>query len=634
MKKLYPRGQHAVKGGGARARAGSVSIQFLARVASDPDLHDNDIRYLLGLLGRMTMEGHGRGTDEDLEKATTVAVKSQPACLSRLARGGYLLPSRRKNSGQRDTTLAAQFLPALRRHGRFRQEEQAEWAGGSRADSATQRNSPPSEEENPNKKTPNSEESLTYAHEAHEAREARREETQGGSESLDCDSSSSVRRSEFLDDVPRAGEHSLADLAERYGVGHFCLDVIQAADCFGDLAGAAHYNMVYTTMALCGQEVWAKAVESVLTRWRAGEIRSPRPYIGTTVQGILAERDKVLTERERLAMLGLFRKCEVDPLQAWADEEFDALILVDPFADSPTQTQSSGARAPEDESRAPEDEAHDSSRQAPEEKIPDQSDFVEVAEKPVEAAPARPRPMGLRKPAVKVVADEEAVVKAQERLGSWAKLDFLRSLYTGACKGRAEVFELIVSVAERDGVSSNAFLLKVANIHVADDAQLLLALAEGKTAAECTEKLIEFEDRLLALKSAKNRPITSGGAFRADQGASLKDVLGAVMPVVQGRAEARASVSLPTTDAARVQLQEDMTAMRGAFSALSFSDQESCRAAGRELANGQAGERKTNQPLWDQWFALGVYHEFLRRRDAAAREENICVAREPITQAA
>ena len=563
----------------------------------------------------MTMEGHGRGTDEDLEKATTVAVKSQPACLSRLARGGYLLPSRRKNSGQRDTTLAAQFLPALRRHGRFRQEEQAEWAGGSRADSATQRNSPPSQEENPNKKTPNSEESLTYAH---EAREARREETQGGSESLDCDSSSSVRRSEFLDDVLRAGEHSLADLAERYGVGHFALDVIQAAACFDDVPGCCHYNMVYTTMASSDQDVWAKAVSSVLTRWRAGEIASPRPYMATTVQGILAERSKVLTEREQLAAMGLFRTATVAAPAPPDDTEFDALILLDPFA---ADIEGDGAGAGAD----------DAAWEQPEELTPDQPAPAPAAAPAPAPSVVRPRPFAAKKPVPAPAQGDPAVLAdAARRLGLDTEANNLGSLYSGVCKGRLEVFLLAVRMAELSEASSpTSFVAKVAAENVGKDAQWLRDRTDGLTAADCTAELKKFEAELEAEKQRLNTPMTRMGGFRNDAPAGIGAVID-TLPFDTGTPQ-DGGLALPTTPRGWADLQAKMTAMRGKYDALSSEDQKECNDAGTALACSKV---QRNHMTWDDWRKLGTYHAVCALVDARTRAANVQASREMVAEKA
>lgn len=577
----------------------SVAVKFLGHVSSDPYLNDQDVRVVVGVLSQMTADGRWRGTDEALADDTDQAPTSLHASLTRLSDRGYLAPLVRKSYGERDLTLNLRYLQAgvLRPSGASARvvvvPPVGETLGGAKSkeiptcsrQQKTRRNSAP-QQNYENKKTPDSEETLTWEHVT--LRKSAGKETLWASESF-CSHSSSPTH-----------EHSLGDLAEQYGVAHFHRDVIKAADAFEDLAGSAHYNMVYTTIALSDQGVWAEAVLAVLSRWRTGEIASPRPYVATTVQGILAERNEVISDRERLGKLGLSRKVTAPP-QARTDEEVAALILLDPFADAaawgqPEKLMSAATQA------AP----------APAEEV------APVLAPSVE----RLRPNAAKKTVVKLVADEGAVLKAQQRLGSWAKLDFLCSIYTGACKGRPEVFELIVSVAERDEATSNAFLLQVADLHAAADAQLLLAIAAGKTTAECTQKLVEFEDRLEAEKADSNIPMTRMGGFRSDIPAGIGAVLGS-LPLAQGDA-----LALPNTPRAWSALQAAMTGIRWQYTVLTDADRKVCDDAGRALASARV---QRDDAKWEDWRKLGTYHAACALIDAQTRAENVQASRAPVT---
>ena len=623
-----------------------VASGFLARLASDPDVHDNDIRALLGVIDHMTKDGRWRGSDEDLEKDTTVAVKSQPACLARLVEAGYLCPLTRKKFGQRDLTLAANHLPALRRRGRSGREEIKD-------DSATQRNSqqalPVSEEGSRNEETPEQKESLTRTR-----KPRKRQEIQGGSESLDPDSSPSNKDKPAGEPrKPNAGEqkttnaerHSLSDLAARYGVEHFPQDVLEAAVAFDDLQGAPHYNMVYTTMADSDQDLWGEVVLEVLTRWRAGEIDSPRPYLATTLQGTLDQRAVVLSERQRLAKKGLFRTPTVVSALPPSRAEFDALILVDPFADDAADDAADGEDGgweqpeeltPDQPEDAPADgPAEDAAEPSP---APTQIKSPKGNPEPVPApaaapAPApsvvRPRPFAAKKPVPAPAQGDPAVLAdAARRLGLDTEANNLGSLYSGVCKGRLEVFLLAVRMAElAQAKHPNSFVAKVAAENVGKDAQWLRDRTDGLTAADCTEELKKFEARLEEFKAEDNRPMTKMGGFRSDTPAGIGAVID-TLPFDKGTPQ-DGGLALPTTPRGWADLQAQMTAMRGKYNALSAEEQKECDDAGTALACAKVQRDHT---AWADWRKLGTFHAVCALVDAKARAANVEAARETVSE--
>lgn len=591
----------------------AVTTKFLRHLSTDPYLTDYDVRLMSAMLPRMTAQGRWRGTDDELSPTSPASVY---VSLQRLSERGYLEPLGRKEFGERDLVIGARYTSALRSSATspkpFQREEtqgqeiQAEGeeiqsespavqfrsSTNSKATSRRRSSSSPKTKDQ-NKETPN-EESLTRGR-----GRARKDEEPIGSESLCSDSSSSDKQ-----------KHSLKCLAEQYGVGHFPLDVIQAADAFDDLAGSAHYNMVYSIIASSDQDVWAEGVENVLTRWRAGDIQSPRPYIATAVRSILEQREDVMTRREHLAKKSLWRKSTVDPAAPPTDDEFEARVAADPFSDDVAGDEIVGSRVSEEGWQAPEEQSADQPAQAVE---PDQ---------PTMTRPERPK--GLRKrEGVKVhptaAPDPIVIANAAQRLGLDVSGNDLASLYMGVCKGRLEVFLLAVRMAElAKAKSPMSFIAMVAQENVGKDAQWLRDRTDGLTAAECAAKLKEFEAWLELEKTRLNQPMTRIGGFRSDTPSGIGTVLD-TLPLYKGMAKDD-GLRLPTTPKGWAALQEAMTAMRGKYEALSDTNRKACDDSGRALASEKVAR---DDIRWEDWRKLGVYHASCALIDAQARTENV-----------
>ena len=601
-------------------KAPIITAKFAAFLTSDCCLTPQAKVVMMALASDMTPEGIWRGSDKRLADRASTAPSSLYTSLCQLAERDYLEPLTRMMFGERDLMLHSRFKSEARSHAVTEEETQGAESSTpmertSQRNSVPQRNSGKRQRcEDQSQETPDLKETLTR-----EKTRAHKKARQS-SESLHSNSGDSDPDS----------DHSLKLLSAQYGAEHFPIDVLQAAHVFKDLGGAAHFNMVYTTMAHSDQDVWAEAVGSVLTRWRAGEIASPRPYIGTTVQNIITERaqqrnSRVLMERERLAAKGLFRRPTVGSAPPPADDIFDAMILLDPFADEPAEV----ADADEDAAEW----------QSPEEKSPDQP---EPTPEPVKAAPepapvplaapappvARRRPCGKTPLPVQAEADPAVIADAAQRLGLDVDANHLGSIYSGACKGRLEVFLLAVRMAElAEARSPNSFIAKVGAENVGKDDQWLRGRTRGLSAEECTEELKEVEAKLEAEKTRLNAPMTKIGGFRSDAPARIGAVIN-TLPLDKGTAQG-GGLALPKTPRGWAELQESMSGIRGKYNVLSDEDRKACDDAGYALASSKV---QRDHMTWDDWRKLGTYHAVCALVATKTRAANVEVSRETVTK--
>lgn len=405
-------------------------------------------------------------------------------------------------------------------------------------------------------------------------------------ESLNSDSSPRNSR-----EVPRQGDHSLADLA-RWGAEHYPDDVVQAAVAFGDIPGLLRYSNIYRDLAKGNQDLWAEVVERTIEyqRGRGIDAPTPRAYLETTVKKIAQKRadeyDAGEVIRRRDAIVAADKTFRRVIFEAIPDDVLDGLIAVNPFADD----------------------------------LPD--------DLPEEPAPAPdPAPEPAPDPAAGPVI-HPAVAEAVQSLGLQVAVEDVHVVFEGACRGREALFALVVSAMTGIAVQSPiAFMCRVADEHKGKDDAYLLDRASGMTAAERTARLKEFEAWLEDQKQALNPPLTPCGGFRSDTPQDLKALLGGIMDQASKTASAGvppylASVTLPSTPQGWAALEEGKGQMRDAYSVSAPRLRAEADAAGTALAHSKVA-RAENPREWDQWRRAGVYHAFQVLRQAEERAEAV-----------